>query len=142
MTNQVKVSVIMSAYNSEKFIDSAVNSIINQTYKNLELIVMDDSSSDDTYSLLQNFEKKDNRLKVFKNKKNIGLTKSLNILLQHASGDLIARQDDDDVSNIDRIQAQVDFMEKNRLDFALQEQLRLLIINIVQGSLIICQRSI
>ena len=69
MTNQVKVSVIMSAYNSEKFIDSAVNSIINQTYKNLELIVMDDSSSDDTYSLLQNFEKKDNRLKVFKIKK-------------------------------------------------------------------------
>ena len=69
MTNQVKVSVIMSAYNSEKFIDSAVNSIINQTYKNLELIVMDDSSSDDTYSLLQNFEKKDNRLKFSKIKK-------------------------------------------------------------------------
>ena len=117
MTNQVKVSVIMSAYNSEKFIDSAVNSIINQTYKNLELIVMDDSSSDDTYSLLQNFEKKDDRLKVFQNKKNIGLTKSLNILLQHAGGDLIARQDDDDVSNLDRIQAQVDCMGKNRLDF-------------------------
>ena len=56
--------------------------------------------------------KKDNRLKVFKNKKNIGLTKSLNILLQHASGDLIARQDDDDVSNIDRIQAQVDLWKK------------------------------
>ena len=50
-------------YNSEKFIDSAVNSIINQTYKNLELIVMDDSSSDGTYNLLQNFEKKDNKKK-------------------------------------------------------------------------------
>ena len=95
-----------------------------------------------THTVCCKILKKDNRLKVFKNKKNIGLTKSLNILLQHASGDLIARQDDDDVSNIDRIQAQVDFMEKNRLDFALQEQLRLLIINIVQGSLIICQRSI
>ena len=87
---------------------------MNQTYKNLELLVLDDGSTDNTYEILKSV--KDNRVFLFKNKKNIGLTKSLNILISKSNGNWIARQDSDDESVLNRIDKQVKFIEKYKLD--------------------------
>lgn len=109
-----KISVILSVYNDEKNIEAAVKSILDQTYKNLELLVIDDSSNDKTYDIVKKIE--DKRLKVFKNKTNLGLTKSLNILIKLSEGTLIARQDSDDISSKYRFEKQVAFLNKYNLD--------------------------
>ena len=107
------ISVIMSAYNSEKSIGKAVESILNQDYRNFEFLVLDDCSSDNTHEIIQEYTKGDNRLKIYKNEKNIGLTKSLNILIKNSKGDYIARQDADDVSLNHRLDIQIKRIIKN-----------------------------
>jgi glycosyltransferase involved in cell wall biosynthesis len=107
------VSVIMPVYNSEEFLSAAVNSILNQSYRNLELICVNDGSTDDSLKILRNFEKKDNRVKVINFKKNKGLTYALNAALKVCKGDFIARMDSDDISHTDRIKKQVDFLLNN-----------------------------
>lgn len=107
------VSVIMSVYNSSDTVKAAIKSILSQTFQNLELLIIDDYSEDDTYNICKEFEVEDYRVKVFKNKKNIGLTKSLNILLKQAKGDYIARQDADDVSYPSRLFTQYTLLEQN-----------------------------
>ena len=96
--NQELISVIVSAYNAEKLIRKSLNSIINQTYKNIELLIMNDASTDNTLSICNDLAEKDSRVKVFNNEKNIGLTRSLNILLKESRGNYIARHDADDIS--------------------------------------------
>ena len=108
------VSVMLPVFNDEKNILRSIESILNQTYKNLELLVLDDGSTDNTYEILKSV--KDNRVFLFKNKKNIGLTKSLNILISKSNGNWIARQDSDDESVLNRIDKQVKFIEKYKLD--------------------------
>jgi len=110
------VSIIMSAYNAEESLDSSIESILNQSYKNIELLIMDDGSSDSTNQICKRYEKEHPSIRIYKNLKNIGLTKSLNILISHAQGDLIARQDADDVSTTQRIEKQIDFLQGNNLD--------------------------
>ena len=83
----------MSTYNNEKSIESSVNSILNQTYKNIEFLIIDDFSTDNTYEILNNLKNTDERLKIYRNSSNIGLTKSLNKLVAKSSGLFIARQD-------------------------------------------------
>lgn len=106
----------MSAYNSEKTVDKAIKSILNQSYDNFEFLIMDDFSSDNTFRVCSEFAKTDKRIKVFQNKKNLGLTKSLNYLIKHADGKYIARQDSDDISINDRLKKQIDFICKFDLD--------------------------
>ena len=101
------VSVLISTYNNEQTISDAVESIINQTYRKIEILIMDDSSTDSTSKILNDYSKKYEHVRVFTNTKNIGLTKSLNILLGKAEGELIARHDADDVSLENRISIQV-----------------------------------
>ena len=108
------VSVLMSAHNDESHISNAIDSILNQTYSNFEFLIIDDFSQDRTLEILTRY--KDNRIQIFKNKENIGLTKSLNILIDHASGDLIARQDSDDQSKKNRFESQINYMIKENLD--------------------------
>ena len=76
------VSVLISTYNNEQTISDAVESIINQTYRKIEILIMDDSSTDSTSKILNDYSKKYEHVRVFTNTKNIGLTKSLNILLR------------------------------------------------------------
>ncbi|MDC3231265.1 glycosyltransferase, partial [Acidimicrobiia bacterium] len=111
-----KVSVIMSAYNAEKSIEKTISSLLMQTYKNLEIIIADDGSTDRTYELLENFSQNNKNISLIKNSENLGLTKSLNILLGLAKGYYIARQDADDYSNANRISNQVRFITKHKLD--------------------------
>ena len=110
-----KVSVIMSVFNGENTLEESIESILNQTYSNLEFLIVDDQSDDKTYQILENYKNKDSRIKVFKNNENIGLTKSLNILLKQSKGFYIARQDADDISTVDRLYKQIDRLnETNR----------------------------
>lgn len=108
------VSVLMPAYNAEKYIGEAIESILNQTYKNLELIIIDDCSTDDTWKIIQEYQKKDKRIIGVINNKNLKLSLTLNKGIQMAKGEYIARMDADDISTSDRIQNQVEFLEQNK----------------------------
>ena len=110
------VSVLLSTYNSEESIGESIDSLLSQTYKNLEILISDDGSTDSTKEICKKFQLKDERVLFFSNKKNIGLTKSLNNLAQKASGSLIARHDADDISLPYRIEEQIEFMKKKKLD--------------------------
>jgi len=115
--NSKKVSVIMSTFNSAGSVSKSIESITNQTYKNLELLIVDDNSSDDTFNIIKRYSELNENIFVFKNELNIGLTKSLNFLILKSKGELIARQDDDDISYPGRIKKQVDELERDGLDF-------------------------
>ena len=116
MNNADLISVIMSTYNNEKSIESSVNSILNQTYKNIEFLIIDDFSTDNTYEILNNLKNTDERLKIYRKSSNIGLTKSLNKLVAKSSGLFIARQDADDISLEFRLQKQIDYIKNKKLD--------------------------
>lgn len=120
-----KISVIMCSFNDELSIDKSIQSIRNQTYDNLEILVLDDGSSDNTYNLLKSMEAKDSRLKIFKNEKNIGLTKSLNLLINNSSANLIARHDADDESHPQRFEYQIDAIKNHNLDFCTTRSLKM-----------------
>src|SRR3990167_5350467 len=108
---QAKISVIMSVYNGMPFLKEATESILKQTYKNFEFIIVDDGSEDKSWEYLKSL--KDKKIKLIKNKRNLGLAASLNKALQRAQGDFIARMDADDVSKPERLTTQMDFMKKN-----------------------------
>lgn len=107
------VSIVLPVYNTEKYITESVQSILDQTYKNLEIIIVEDGSQDNTLKILQKFKNKDNRIKLVEHSKNYGLIKSLNDGLTFATGKYIARMDADDISKPERIQKQVEFLENN-----------------------------
>lgn len=113
----MEVSVIMSCYNSQANVGRAIESILNQTYEDFELLICDDGSIDNTYETISEYKRLDKRVKIFKNKKNIGLTKSLNILVKEAKGIYIARQDDDDISSNVRLNTQISALKNENLDF-------------------------
>jgi glycosyltransferase involved in cell wall biosynthesis len=99
------ISVIMPVYNNLGFLPQCIESILGQTYGDFEFIILDDMSDEPVSSLVESYE--DKRIKLIKNKENIGLTKSLNICLDAARGDIIARQDSDDISLPERFEKEV-----------------------------------
>lgn len=108
-----RVSILMGVHNGEKYLPYAIESIINQTFKDFELIIIDDASTDKTAEKIEYYKNKDGRLIVIKNRINLGLTKSLNIGLNVCRGEYVARHDDDDVSIESRLQEQVNFLDEN-----------------------------
>lgn len=108
------VSVIMPAYNAENYIKQAVESILHQSYKNLELIIINDASTDKTGDIATSYASKDKRVRVFHNKKNLKEYACRNVGLEHAKGEYIAWQDADDVSHLERLKKQLDFFAKNK----------------------------
>lgn len=113
MTEQPLVSVIIPCYNAEKYVEMSVRSIMNQTYKNLEILIIDDCSNDSTYEILESLAKSDKRIILEKNEQNLRIVKTLNKLVLKAKGKYIARMDADDISASNRIEKQVEFMENN-----------------------------
>ena len=109
------ISVVMSVYNDSGNLESSISSVLNQDFQDFEFLIMNDGSSDDTQNILNKFSK-DKRIKIFKNKKNLGLTKSLNLLLAESKGEYVARQDSDDLSISERFTKQLNFIENNNLD--------------------------
>ncbi|MFX1257023.1 MAG: glycosyltransferase family 2 protein [Promethearchaeota archaeon] len=109
----MKVSIIMSIYNGEDYLNKAIDSILNQTFKDFELILIDDASTDTSLEIIENYAKIDKRIRVLKNPVNVGLTKSLNNAIRHFRGKYIARQDVDDISLPNRLELQLNFLENN-----------------------------
>tara|TARA_X000000950_G_scaffold183047_1_gene221776 strand:- start:2687 stop:3355 length:669 start_codon:yes stop_codon:yes gene_type:complete len=105
----------MSTFNNEDTIKSSVKSILNQTYTDFNLLIIDDDSKDSTFDILKVLESNDKRIKIFKNSENIGLTKSLNKLINLSNKKYIARQDADDISLPKRLELQVKYMEASNL---------------------------
>ena len=109
------ISVVMSVYNGEKYLRESIESILGQTYKNFEFIIINDGSTDSTREIVLSYD--DPRIYLIDNEENIGLTKSLNKGLKIARGEYIARMDADDVSMPDRFENQMDFLNCHR-DYA------------------------
>jgi glycosyltransferase involved in cell wall biosynthesis len=102
------VSIILPAYNCEKYIAAAVSSILQQVYDNFELIVVNDGSTDNTSSILSSIS--DQRLRILNNERNQGLIFSLNRAIDESKGEFIARMDADDIATNDRIEKQVHWL--------------------------------
>jgi glycosyltransferase involved in cell wall biosynthesis len=114
VTESPLISVLLSVYNDDKNIKMSIESILSQSYKNIEVLVIDDCSKDKTYEILQGI--KDSRVKIYRNKDNQGLTKSLNILIKESRGQILARQDSDDISLPTRLEIQFKNLYKYQLD--------------------------
>ncbi len=112
MSNNPLVSVIMPSYNSEKYIGEAIDSILNQTYNNLELIIVDDCSSDNTIHEIES-RTADSRLLLYRNPENMGIAYTTNYGIEKANGEFIALLDDDDIAFPNRIELQVNFLEQH-----------------------------
>lgn len=106
-----KVSVIMGVYNGSKMVKAAIESILNQTFTDFEMIVCDDGSTDNSVEIIKGLAAKDNRIVLLQNHKNMKLAATLNKCLNYAQGEYIARMDDDDISHPERLRKQVDFLD-------------------------------
>ncbi len=103
----------MPCYNAERFIEPAMKSIMNQTYKDFELIIIDDCSSDSTSKIVKAFMKKNKGVICVKNERNMGVAVSLNKGIHMAKGEFVARMDADDIAEPSRIEFQVKYMSQN-----------------------------
>lgn len=110
------VSVIIPLYNAEKYIFQALESIVNQTYQNIEIIVIDDGSTDNSEDIVYSIHS--SKIKLIKNEHNLGVSATRNRGIELARGKYIALMDADDISYLDRIEKQVNFLEKHN-DFGL-----------------------
>ena len=110
------ISCIMSVHNRSSQLENSIQSVLDQTYTDFEFLIIDDGSSENILEILEKFKKIDNRVKIFKNSQNIGLTKSLNRLISESTGIYIARQDADDISDKKRFETQINFLTKNNYD--------------------------
>jgi glycosyltransferase involved in cell wall biosynthesis len=111
------VSIIIPTYNTEKFIRDTLQSVQNQTYQNWEMILVDDASTDKTVSVIEEFAKNDDRIKLFKLEKNSGNGFARNIAVEKASGKYIAYLDADDLWFPEKLEKQIEFLKANNLPF-------------------------
>ncbi len=112
--SQPLISVILPVYNAQDFLKESIQSILKQTYKHLELIIINDGSTDNSKKIIQAF--KDERIHLFDLPKNGGLIKALNYGLQQAKGKYVARMDADDISFVDRLAVQLYYLKKTGAD--------------------------
>lgn len=109
-----RVSILMGIYNCADTLDEAIESIINQTYSDWQLIMCEDGSKDNTYEVAEKYVKSDpERFVLVKNEQNMGLNYTLNRCLELAKGEYVARMDGDDISLPDRLQMEVDFLDSH-----------------------------
>ena len=114
-----KVSIIIPSYNSEKFIGNCLDSIFSQTHDDLEVILVDDCSTDHSYDIMKSYEKREpRRLKIVRNPENKGAASSRNIGLDIADGKYIGFVDSDDYIDLDAIKKMHDSLEKTGVDIA------------------------
>ena len=107
-----KISVILPFFNAEKTLEAAVKSILNQTFSDFELLLIDNCSTDESFSVAQNLAKKDHRIRLFSEQKS-GVAYAMNCGLENARGMFIARMDADDISLPERLEKQVTFITQN-----------------------------
>jgi len=112
--NNPLVSVVMPAYNSEKYISEAIESILNQTFKDFEFIIINDGSTDSTPNIIDKYARLDKRIIVLNNEKNLNIAESRNRGVEIAKGKYIATMDSDDRALPDRLKNQFEFLESNK----------------------------
>jgi len=116
--NQVGlVSIIMPAYNCQDFIEESIDSVINQSYIDWELIIIDDCSEDDTVSIIQKKINVDNRIKLYRLETNSGAAIARNTAISYAKGEFIAFLDSDDIWFPNKLEKQLTFMRENGYSF-------------------------
>ncbi len=113
MKQKPLITVILPVHNSATTLAESVNSILNQTYKDFEIVAIDDFSKDSSYSILKNLKKKNKRLRVYKNVKRYGIGITLNRALKKAKGNYITFMDSDDISSPNRLKKQLNFLINN-----------------------------
>lgn len=109
-----KISILIPAYNREKYLEECVHSALNQTYKDIEIIIINDASTDTTADIAERLAKEDTRIRVLHHKKNKLRSGSLNTGITNATGEYICFLDSDDLYLPNKLQSQVDFLEKNK----------------------------
>lgn len=109
------ISVIVPVYNGEKYLIDSLDSVLNQTYKNLEIILVDDGSTDGSLDILKHYEKIDYRVKVL-TRKNGGICMAMKLGVMISKGKYIARHDCDDINSLDRYEKQLEYLKNNDCD--------------------------
>ncbi len=115
MNNIPLVSIITPSYNSEKYIKETIESVLTQSYKNWEIIIVDDASSDNATQIVDEYVKKDSRVKLIKLKQNRGPANARNRAIKKASGKYIAFLDSDDIWLPTKLEKQIEFLQENNL---------------------------
>lgn len=116
MTKNALVTVLMPVYNAQRFLGEAIESILNQTFRDFEFLIIDDGSTDSSVEVINSYQ--DSRIRLITNKENLGISATLNKGIELASAELIARMDADDISYPTRLEKQFNFFKLNS-DFAL-----------------------
>lgn len=111
------VTVVTPSYNSSRFIEHTIKSILNQTYKNWELLIVDDCSTDDSYVVIKSYADQDKRIRLIKLEENSGAAVARNVGIENACGRFIAFLDSDDTWHPEKLEQQVSFMLKNDYAF-------------------------
>src|SRR3989344_8963907 len=107
------VSILLPVHNADRYLSDCLKNLVSQSFRQIEIIAIDDCSSDNSYKILQSFAKKYKKVRVYKNIKRYGIVMTLNRLLRRAKGQHIAFMDAGDVSNKQRIKKQVEFLAEN-----------------------------
>lgn len=113
MQSMSMVSVVMPVYNAALYLEAAINSVLEQTFRDFEFIIINDGSTDGSVDILDRFQKQDKRIRVCHHLSNLGVIAALNAGCKLAGGKYIARMDADDISLTERFSKQVDFMDNN-----------------------------
>jgi len=113
ITKKPTVSVLIPVYNAGSFLVPAIESILNQSLKNLEIIAIDDGSTDNSFAILKTLAKKDKRLRVYKNTKNQNIANTLNRAIKLAKGKYLARMDADDIASENRLKLQIEYLKSH-----------------------------
>ena len=111
MSSNPVCSVIMSVFNGSDYLTESIDSILNQSFQDFELIIINDASTDSSETIIRSYQ--DERIKLINNETNVGLAASLNIALKKSQGEFIARMDDDDIAMEDRLSEQITFLQQN-----------------------------
>lgn len=111
-----QIDVLLATYNGEKYIREQIESILNQTYKNIKLIISDDCSNDGTVNILKEYEEKDNRVKLIIQQENLGVVKNIEFLLNQVENELYMLSDQDDVWLPEKIEKSVTKLREEKAD--------------------------
>lgn len=124
-TQSIKISIITPAYNAERFIGEAIESVLAQTYSNWEMIITDDCSSDQTIEIIKSYQQTDERIKLIQLAENSGSAIARNTSMDHASGSFLAFLDSDDQWLPDKLVKQLDFMLEKDIAFSFTKYVRI-----------------
>lgn len=117
---QEKVDILMATYNGEKYVKEQIDSILNQTYKNIQLIISDDCSTDKTKEILKQYEQND-KIKIFYQEKNLGYIKNFEFLLKNVQSNLYMLSDQDDIWKKEKIEKSVEKLKEENFDLVFSD---------------------